>query len=304
MKNIRTCFITLISTTLLVHYALTASAKPASNINKTVRLNQKIAEKKHLATDKSRETIIKEAVMALTETKKAIDYLDKKDKQKALDSLAMVVGKLDLILARQPGLALAPVDVHLETYDIYASISEIKKAVKKSKILLDEGNVQAAREILSSLASEIDVVITSLPLATYPQAIKKIAKLVDKGKLQEAKYALYDLLNTLVITRHVIPLPILRAEELLKQAEKLTEKKDRSNKDNKELNTLLSQAKKQLQMAEILGYGDKKDYEEFYLQISKIEKQTKHNKYGKGFFDELKESLTKFKNKIFNKKLN
>jgi len=265
------------------------------------KLKEKIVEKKHKATEKSRHTIIKEAVMAVFETKKAIEYLEKGEKQKALDSLAMIDGKLYLILARQPELSLAPVDVRVETYDIYADIKAIKKAIKKSKILLAEGKVQQAREILHSLASEIDIIVISLPLTTYPKAIKNIARLIDKDKLKEAKYALYDLLNTLVMTKHVIPLPILRAEELLKQAEMLTEKKNRSPKENNKLNSLLSQAKKQLKMAQVLGYGEKKDYERFYAQIENIRKKTQHNRYGKGFFDEIKKSLTEFKNKIFNK---
>jgi hypothetical protein len=55
----------------------------------------------------------------------------------------------------------------------------------------------------------------------------------------------------------VIPLPKLRAEHLLKQAQELAEKKDRSKEENDKLAKHLQTVREQLQMAELLGYGKK-----------------------------------------------
>ena len=82
--------------------------------------------------------------------------------------------------------------------------------------------------------------------------------LIDAGKIDEAKARLQAALNTLVVTTDdVIPLPKLRAEHLLKQAQELAEKKDRGKEENDKLTKHLQSAREQLQMAELLGYGKK-----------------------------------------------
>lgn len=264
-------------------------AKVAKNVKNDIRKEEV----------KKRETIIKEAVAALAQTKKAIEALNKKNKQEALDALAMVTGKLDIIIAREPDLATAPIDVRVETYDLISSVDTIKKTIKTAKELLDDGEVQQARELLMGMVSEIDIVVTSIPLASYSAGIKNVAKLVDEEKYKEAINKLYDLLSTLVITRNIIPLPILRAEEMLKKAEKLAAQKNRTEEENKRLERLLEDTKTQLEISEALGYGNKKEYKKFYKQIDKIREKTANGKFGEGFMDKLKNSLRTFKNKIF-----
>ena len=272
----------------------TAAGKAKTPVEKEVKSsgNKQVNEK--------RTAIIKEAVDALAQTKAALDALEKKKKQEALDALATVTGKLEIILAREPALANAPMDVRVEQYDLYATIDAINKAVKEAKDLLDDGKVQQARMILSGLASEIDIVVTAIPLASYIDGIKEVARLVGDDKFQEASDALNNLLSTLVVTRNIIPLPILRAEELLKKADKLAETKGRTDKQNQELSTLLDSARDQIKMAEVLGYGDKKEYKDFYRQIKEIREKTQDGKFGTGFFDKLKKSLHDFREKIFN----
>ena len=67
--------------------------------------------------------------------------------------------------------------------------------------------MQQARALLSGLASESELQVTNLPLATYPAAIKAVAPLIDAGKKDEAKAALQLALNTLVVERFITPLP-------------------------------------------------------------------------------------------------
>ena len=262
-------------------------------------LTKDVKDKGRKEAGKKRETIVKEAVSALEQTKKVIEALDKKKKQEALDALALVTGKLEIVLARDPGLANAPIDVRMEQYDLYATIDVIKDAIKEAQDLLDDGEVQKARAILAGLASEIDIVVTSMPLATYADGIKSVAKLVEEEKYTEAKERIYDLLGTLVVTRNIIPLPLVRAEELLKKASKLAETKDRTEKQNEELSSLLDKARYQIEMAEVLGYGEKKEYKKFYAQIKEIKKKTSDGKFGTGFFDKIEKSLKEFKEKIF-----
>ncbi|PJJ99191.1 hypothetical protein CO641_06245 [Lysobacteraceae bacterium NML91-0213] len=241
---------------------------------------------------KKRKNITADAIAAVAETSNALKLLDEKKTDEALAALERVTGKLELILARDPKLALAPVEVEVITFDLIAKLDTIKAVIKEAKDYLEDGEVQKARPLVADLASEIQIRTTSIPLATYPGAIKAVAPLIDAGKVVEAKVALQAALNTLVVTTDVIPLPVLRAEILLRNAEALAENKKRTDKDNKTLANLLAEARNQLKMAELLGYGNKKAFKPMYEQIDQIEEKTADGKSGKSWFDKIKQQLS------------
>ena len=169
----------------------------------------------------------------------------------------------------------------------------MKEVIKEARDYLEDGEIQKARPLVANLASEIVLRTTSIPLATYPDAIKAIAPLIDEGKVDEAKTALQAALNTLVVTTDdVIPLPVLRAEKLLKNAEALAENEERTVKDNETLAKQLEAARNQLKMAELLGYGDKESFEAMYEQLDQIEQKTQGGKGGKGWFDKIKQQIS------------
>jgi hypothetical protein len=271
--------------------ALSAEAQSRSEATESVQ-PQVDAKATGQAAEK-RKKITADAVAAVNETKKALKLLDEKKIDEALAALEKVTGKLELILARSPDLALTPVDVEIVTYDLLASLDTVKAMIHDAEDYLEDGEIQKARPLVANLASEIVFRTTSIPLATYPDAIKAIAPLIDEGKLDEAKAGLQAALNTLVVTTDdVIPLPILRAEKLLKNAEALAENEERAVKDNETLASQLAEARNQLKMAELLGYGDKEAFEALYEQIEQIEEKTAGGKGGKGWFDKIKEQLS------------
>ncbi|WP_456380217.1 YfdX family protein [Thiolapillus sp.] len=242
--------------------------------------------------DSQREKIVAEAVSAIEETRKALQALNDGEADKALKALEVATGKLELILARDPRLALVPVDVSVATYDLFADVDTVKAVIKEAKDLLDAGKVQDARILMSDLASEVVISTTSIPLATYPDAIKAISPLLDKGGAEKAKLALQSALNTLVVTTEVVPLPLLRSQHILIKAEALAEKKGRSDEENKQLDSLFKAAANELKLAEALGYGDRKVFKPVYEQIDAIKDKAAGGKSGKGWFDELKKSLS------------
>ncbi len=301
-KNISRTFISLIAVAgLLLGNVSLASEKGAPTMVKqgNAKVEKQVQDNTRSEAGKQRQSIVEEAVTALEQTNNAIKALVKKDKKAALEALALVTGKLELVLAREPELANAPIDVRVEQFDLYASVDTVKATVKEAADLLDDSEVQQARALLSGLSSEIDIIVTALPLKAYTEGIKDVAKLIDQEKYDEASSGLYDLLSTMVITRNIIPLPILRAEGLLTKADELAGKEGRSNEESKELVALLDNAKAQIEMAESLGYGDKKQYKAFYRKIKEIRKKTEGNKFGKDFMKELKDALKEFKETIF-----
>ena len=244
------------------------------------------------AADK-RKQVLDEAVSALSLTKSALAALDGKDTARALATLAEVTGKLELIVAREPTLALAGVDVRTIVHDLFANTETIEAMTDEALDALKHGEVQQARHVLALLASEIVITVTNIPLASYPAAVKAVVPLIDQGKIEEAKAALQSALSTLVEERSVLPLPVLRAKLLLKRAEPLVEDGQRSEASNERLETLLNEARQQLEMAETLDYCVGKDPKLPYDKLKKIKEKTGGGGCGKGWLDEVKAKLSK-----------
>ena len=265
---------------------------PQSRSSTAEGVQSQVESKQAEKATQLRKKLLAEAALAIDDTKKALAFLDKKNSKEALAALERVTGKLELIISREPGLALAPIDMNVAVQDLLADPDTVKVILKEARDLLGDGEVQKARPLLANLSSEMVFSTINIPLATYPQAIKAVGRLIDENKLNEAKTALEAALSTLVVTDVIIPLPVVRAELLLKEAEKLAEKSSRSEKDNESLSNQLSEARKQVRLAEVLGYGQKKTYKPIYEQIDQIEKKSRGGKSGRGWFDNIKKKVS------------
>ena len=131
---------------------------------------------------------------------------DASDKAKALGVLAEVTRKLELILARDPSLALAPVDMRLVGHGVFADTGTTKTLIEEAKQAIKQGETQTARHLLAGLASEVVEKTARLPLPPTPGAIKPAVPFIDDGKLDKARKSLKTIRATLVIARDLIPL--------------------------------------------------------------------------------------------------
>jgi hypothetical protein len=242
-------------------------------------------------TAEKRQSLIGEATTAIRQTQDALKALDQGKKADALNALASATGKLELILARQPSLSLAPASVSAVTYDVIGDLNSIKATRNLAEKMVEQGRLQDARRLLRDFASESVISVSNIPLATYPEAIKAAVKLIDDGKIDEAKRTLQTALDTLVITETIIPLPANEAQVALAAGEQLAGKKDRSPSENKNLSALLAQARADLERTEALGYGTRKDFKVLYDEVSDIERKTQGGKSGTGFFESVKSSI-------------
>jgi hypothetical protein len=252
------------------------------------------SELERMAAEK-RAALLEDAQSAVEETRNAIAALDKGDSKSALAALERVTGKLDLVVARDPHMAFAPVSVDTIIFDLYTTLDTIKAVVSQAKDDLSGNRVQHARHLISDLASEADFHVTEIPLATYPAMIRAVAPLIDAGKSEEAKAALDSALNTLVVETYVVPLPRLRAEAMIAAADGLAGQKGRNQEDNTRLYALLRATRHEIQLAEALGYGNRDSYRALYTQMDEIEKKTENGQSGKGIFEKLRNSLKSFK---------
>jgi hypothetical protein len=241
-----------------------------------------------------RATLLLDAQSAINETRNALAALEKGDKQGALAALERTTGKLDLLIARDPKMAFAPMGVTTVVLDLYATPATVKAVVSQARDDLASDRVQHARHLVEYMASEADIEVTEIPLATYPAAIKALAPLVDSGKFDQAKAALYAALNTLVIDIYVVPLPKVRAEAMIAAADTLAKKRDRNDDDKAKLRAYIEGARHELQLAEALGYGIKDSYKPLYAQLDDIQKRAEAGE-AKGLFDKLRQSVKNFR---------
>lgn len=254
---------------------------------------------KQQAITKKKKEAVQDALDAVVATRAALEALEKGKTQEALAHLEIANGKLTLLVARHPDLGLIPIDSEAVIIDFQGNLKTIKETVDEAEDLLDDGKVQEARALLTPLASEIRITTTHLPLALYPEIIKKVAPLIDQGKLKEAKETLMDALDTLVITESVIPIPVLRAEAMLRKAAKFAQAE---NPNAEEVLRYLNNARYQLRIAQALGYGDiDKDYKGLYKSIKELEKRVKRQQWGERFdkaMEDLRKALGRLRSRI------
>jgi hypothetical protein len=269
------------------------NAEPKSDETKSVEPQvQSEIEKAEAA---KRAALLQDAQTAVSEARSALAALDGGDTKTALADLEQASGKLELVVTRDPNLAFAPVSVNTVVYDLYATPDAVTAIVKQARGDLADDRVQQARQELKYLASEADIQVTELPLASYPAAIKAVAPLIDQGKTQEAKAALEAALNSVVVDTVAIPLPRVRAEALLTLAQQIASKPNRTQADDQKARMLIAEARNQIQLAEALGYGSKADYKPLYSEMDNLQKAAESGRAKPGMFDELRDSLRRFK---------
>jgi hypothetical protein len=231
--------------------------------------------------------LLQEAVDALRETQNALAAIDRNKPDDAVAALERGTGKLEIVLARTPNLALAPVDISVTTHDVLSSIDNVEALRKQAEEALDDGRLQDARRLIGDLASETDIDVSNLPLATYPDALKQAAALLHQGKPREAKAVLETALSTIVVERTIIPLPLARAHSAIEQAKGLSEKANRTAADNDRLRTLLATARTELRFGQALGYATKQDMKDLLAAVDEIERKTSGQQHAKGLLDRI-----------------
>jgi len=182
--------------------------------------------------------------------------------------------------------------------DYEGTNKDVVNAIDETEALLKNGRLQTARRVVLGLSSEIRVTTTSIPLGTYPAAIKQIIPLIDSGKLFQAAVDLSSVLDTLVVTTDVMPLPVFRAEELLTVAANLEHTDDLTQaKSREEIRKFTDAAKSQLERAQLLGYGNKDDYKILYQEIDAIHK-TLFSEKSASAWQRVKDELAQFKDRL------
>jgi tetratricopeptide (TPR) repeat protein len=246
----------------------------------------------------SQAQIVKEAIKSLEFAAKAEISLNKNDKKQALANIEKALGKLEVILSSKNAPKELPINSHISMEEFLGSVKDIKKVVNHVKTLLNKNRVQEARTLLNTLKSEIDIDVVSLPLTTYPNALKLAAKYISDNKINKAKEVLDIALNTFNKTTTIIPLPLVKATNLINISAELSKKGKKEDALK-----YLQAAEEELNRSEALGYVSHSSttYKALHQAIEKVRKEIKGKNKAEKLFDALKAKLKDFKDKIFSK---
>ncbi len=265
-----------------------AMDKQVLDIRVLEEIQKEIVKRKIEITEKTLQTI--------ANTENLIIEIDKGNVDVAIDKGKELIGDLEVLLAKDPSLALIPINVAYQKEELVTDIKSVREAVDLAEDAMDKGYYREASDILKDLRSEIVISTYMLPAATYPDAIKASVIALEENKPEEAKAILLTALNTIVIQTEIVPLPVLNAEQMIIEAA-LIDAKDHSRVDD--VLNLLRNAEYQLQLAEELGYGKKdKEYKALAKAIKELKKSVEDKKDSTSKFDALKKQISNFKEKL------
>ncbi|UBF24934.1 YfdX family protein [Kovacikia minuta CCNUW1] len=255
---------------------------------------QEIEQERQKATNEAQSSLDQDAIAAIDETRKAITAIEQGKTQDALQALERATGKLDILLARYPDLALVPLSIQVTVIDLapldFDAVAEIRAA---AKVAVDVDDFPTGRALLHNLTSEIRTSAVNLPLETYPDAMKEAARLLHQGQPDEARTELKLALSTLVVREQSRPIPLIFALANLAAATAIAEQ------DQDNTLKLLKEARTQLKLAKELGYasGDP-EYKELERAIKDIERQVRAKERTEGPFAKLREKFSSFFNRV------
>ncbi len=249
---------------------------------------------------KQKVELSKEALTAVAKTQDLLVEIDKGNKKEAIKKGKELIGDLEVLLAKDPSLSFVPVNVTIQKEELVTDINTVKETTKLVKEAVNKGYFRVASDLLKDLRSEEVISTFLIPTATYPKAIKTAVVALEADNTDLAKGILIQVLNTVAVKKVIVPLPVLKAEQMIIEAATI-DAKDHENIT--QVINLLSNAEYQLQLAEVLGYGKRdKDYVMLSKAIKELKKSVKAKKDSKPKFDKLKSDIKKFQERLFPRK--
>jgi hypothetical protein len=273
------------------------TAKPPDPHLSKLKLEEQLSNEIRESLAVASDTMVEEAAAVVAETRNALRYLLANKTAEAQKSIESAIGKAEVVTATKPNMSLVPLDVNVTVYDLVTYMDVLKKIRDDVEYFIDKGYLQDARQLLLYLRSELTISTSSLPFGTYPDALKEAGRLNKERKPIDAALLLSTALSTIASEERSVPLPLIRAEAMLKEVDSLL---GSGNDEEEEIHRWLDNADYQIRFAEALGYGKRdKEFKEFYEAIKSLNKEvTGKSSSSRKSNTDLRNKLDSFKRRI------
>ena len=116
-------------------------------LEESKEVTKQVQDAKDNYVQKEDNKVNKEAISIVNLVADVITVLDKKDKDEAIKAIENILGKLEVLIAKDPKLKLIPINVQEQVVDYPGTLSDIEVTKDTVISLIEEGEVQKA-EIL------------------------------------------------------------------------------------------------------------------------------------------------------------
>ncbi len=284
MKKLTPRRLALLSSAMMLGLAGTAMAQgtnmpaPAASSHEQEHIKSIASQ----ALSRQNHALLNEAVMTNVDLLAAVENLGQNNKDAALKELTDASSQLDSLLAKDPQMKRLPVDTHVSIRDFDGGADAIKSALSSTRKSLSNGQIQSARASLEPLSSEIRISTDYIPMGSLPSEIKSARDDIQAGHNELAAHRLVAALSTMVSEEKIIPIPPLKAAADVQDAQQLIQADPVKNKDA--ALQLLSQAKSQLRVAKLLGYGN---YHQLHHEIEQVQQKLTGKTWDEKVFDHI-----------------
>jgi len=274
-----------------------AIPKQFKSINEKIRLEQNAYIDR--LVNQQQTLVEKDAVIAVAHTRQVLLSLKK-------TNVGAAKKQLDKVLARLNQLASMKAEQDVAVIQISKMVSDHlidPLNIKNKKQIIDAqwqlGHAQIVRRLLNNFANDIVMTTQSISTLDFIRTIKQIRSLIARDQTDEARRLTEGLLKSGKQAEFVIPLPLLRAELMIKEAERLTQQGiDNQQSSHAQLQWLLDNANYQLHLSEVFGYGEPGHYKMFYQAIDGIKNLIKADQQITALLSQLSSVIMRQKNEV------
>lgn len=217
------------------------------------------------------QTIDREAYFAIHRVKEAQLELQAGRLESAQSLIQQATKLLGNASSANPKADLVAIEVTPVLYDDLNDLQLIQLKQQELDSQWSSGHKQLVRQLLSGYVNNFVITTKLISLPKFTNGVKQLNTLLRDKAEEKAQNKITALRDSIKTQNTLIPLPICRAELMIDKARQLAEQRATQEEYTQGLVVyLLRQAENQLQMSELLGYGEKKRYMEFYKAVDGV----------------------------------
>ena len=253
------------------------------------QLQEYINNKINIAFDLGNEFIIDEAADVVYLIRNSVSSILKEEYASAIENLTKAIAKARLIEKGNTQNVIAEVNIAVNQ-----NVNDAESAtsiINQIDSLMELGEIQRAKHLYAQLTNEINITKESISIPDYLQVMNRADVLMKNKEWDEALFVLNSILGKSIIEKRTIPLPLLRAQRMVDEVEKLLGEEELKTEN---IGILLTNAEYEIKFAKLLGYGkSEKEYKNILEELASIKgSDLKENG------EKLKSQIKEFKNEL------